>query len=507
MKLSVGKNNTNFKPIEINSIEELCETITKTNYSQSIYKDNYRNLKNFFSAEIIALDVDNENEGDNHTIDEAVALFKDYKHIIAPSRSHRKDKGGKVADRFRIILFLSEPIINVKDFTATWHSINKLYSAIDAACKDASRYFYPSPDVYSKNPAGKLWPVAKHVEAPVKEDIDVVLGSNKGQLAALTLDFLLNGAPQGKRNDRLFKASKDMQEQGYTQEETVNRVQAMVDKGGSWAHSELSERDLQTIASAFTQEPKYTKRQGELTKNASFKFKSAKELLNSNEKVNWVVDNLLTEGGFSVMAGPPKSGKSTLMRQLVLAITRGEEFLGRKAKTGKVIYLALEEQEAVLKDQYKTSGLKDNDNLIIHTGGVQTEDPILDLRSAIVDFEPSLVVIDTLFLLMQIESINDYRQVNEAMAKFRNLARELNTHIITVHHTKKDNEASGANRILGSSAIHGAVDSALILTVEDKRRFITTSQRFGKTFYDQELVFDVDTATYFLGANNKNKDF
>jgi hypothetical protein len=506
MKISTSTNNTDFKPIEINTIEELCETITKTNYSQSIYKDNYRNLKNFFSAEIIAVDIDNENDGDNYTIDGAVEMFKDYKHIIAPSKSHRKDKHGKVADRFRVILYLSEPITNAKDFTATWHAIHKVYPAIDSACKDASRYFYPSPEVYSKNPTGKLWPVSQYVEEQPKDlDIDNFLG--KGQLSALTMDFLLNGAPKGKRNDRLFKASKDMQEQGYTKDECIQRVAKMIASGGSWAHKELVNDDLQTINSAFNTDPKYDKRQGMLTENASFNFKSAKELLESTENVTWIVKDMLTEGGFSVMAGPPKSGKSTLMRQLVLAVSRGGEFLGRQVQQGKVIYLALEEQEGVLKDQYKTSGLTEDDNMMIHTGGVTTLDPILDLRSAILEFKPSIVVIDTLFLLMKLESINDYKQVNDAMAKFRQLARETGTHIITVHHTKKDSESRGANKILGSSAIHGAVDSALILTVEDDRRFFTTSQRYGKTFYDQELIFNKEDATYILGNNNKNKDF
>ena len=423
MKISTGTNNTNFKTIEINSIEELCETITKTNYSQSIYKDNYRNLKNFFSAEIIAVDIDNEKDGDNYTIDGAVEMFKDYKHIIAPSKSHRKEKNVMIVVRFRVILYLSEPITNAKDFTATWQSIYNVYPAIDTACKDASRYFYPSPEVYSKNPAGKLWPSAKYVDTTTKEmDIDDYLG--KGQLSTLTLDFLLNGAPKGKRNERLFKASKDMQEQGYTKDECIARVSKMIQLGGSWAHKELVNDDLQTIASAYNNEPKYGKRQGVLTENASFTFKSAKELLESEENVTWVVQDMLTEGGFSVMAGPPKSGKSTLMRQLVLAVSRGGEFLGRQVKQGKVIYLALEEQEGVLKDQYKTSGLTENDNMIIHTGGVTTLDPILDLRSAILEFKPSIVVIDTLFLLMKLESINDYKQVNDAMAKFRHLARE-----------------------------------------------------------------------------------
>lgn len=505
MKISTSTNYTDFKPIEINSIEELCETITKTNYSQSIYKDNYRNLKNFFSAEIIALDVDNENESDSYTIDGAVELFKDYRHIIAPSKSHRKEKNGKIADRFRIILYLSEPITNAQDFTATWYSIYNTYPAIDAACKDASRYFYPSPEVYSKNPNGKLWPVSKYVakESPAVE-LDTLLG--KGELSKLTMDFLLNGAPAGQRHNRLVKCAKDMQEQGYAIEECIARVNKMIKNGGSYGHPELTPKCLRTIEDMYSKEPKYPKREPTIN-NATFQFKSAKELLESEENVTWVVQDMLTEGGFSVMAGPPKSGKSTLMRQLVLAISRGGEFLGREVKPGKVIYLALEEQEGVLKDQYKTSGLTENDNMIIHTGGITTQDPLLDLRSAILEFKPSIVVIDTLFLLMKLDSINDYKQVNDAMAKFRHLARETNTHIITVHHTKKDGESRGANRILGSSAIHGAVDSALILTVEDDRRFFTTSQRYGKTFYDQELIFNKENATYILGNNNKNKDF
>lgn len=505
MKLSIGNNNTNFYPIELSSIDELCETIQKSNYSQSIFNDNYRNLKNFISTDLIALDVDNEGPNDNFTIEQAAEQFKDYQHIIATSRSHRKDKNGKVADRFRVILFLDKTVTSAKDFTATWHSIYKFYPAIDTACKDASRYFYPSPSVFSKNSTGKKWAVSYHVEAEVKESFENIKG--KGQLSLLTLDFLLQGAPQGKRNERLFKTAKDMHEQGFSKEETTMKVNLMIKNGGSWAHTELTDRDLQTIASAYSNEPKYDRRQSELTKNPSFRFKTAKELLNSSENVEWIVEDLLTAGGLSVMAGPPKAGKSTLMRQLVLSVSRGGEFLGRQVKKGRVIYLALEEQEGVLKEQYEMAGLTENDNLIIHSGGIESEDPIRDLRSAILEFEPSLVVIDTLFLLMNTESVNDYKQVNAAMAQFRNLSREVKTHFITVHHTKKDGEATGANKILGSVAIHGAVDTALILGSEGDRRFLTTSQRHGKTFSDQEIVYNADTNTYALGQTKSNKGF
>ena len=505
MRLSISKNNVNFKPIEVQSIDELASVILKTNYSQSVYKNNYRNLENFLSSELIGIDVDNEGPNDNNTIEQAFEFFKDYKHIIAPSKSHRIEKHGKIADRFRIILFLEKEITSPKDFTSTWSSIKSVYPAADDACKDASRFFYPSSEIYSKNPNGKLWPVTEY-NPDIKESLlDSMFG--KGQLSKETMHFLLNGAPAGKRNPALFKAAKDMQEQGFAIEEVTQRVLTMIKTTGNWAHSTLSDKDIKTIESAFSNEPRYEKRQGLSTENASFKFKTAKDVLNSTENVEWLCDKMLTVGGLSIMAGPPKSGKSTLMRQLVLATSRGGEFLGRKVKQGPVIYLALEEQESVLKSQYKTVGLTDDDNVLIHTGGTTSQDPILDLKDAILDFEPSLVVIDTLFLLMNITSINDYREVNSAMAKFRNLARETNTHIITVHHTKKDSESQGANRILGSSAIHGAVDTALILCVEDNRRYLTTSQRFGTPMYEQELIFDKDTQTYLLGAPSKNTEF
>jgi hypothetical protein len=505
MILSISKNNVNFKPVEVQSIDELAGLMLKNNYSQSIYKDNYRNLENFISTEMIGIDVDNDGIDDNYTIEAAHELFKDYKHIIAPSRSHRKEKHGKIADRFRVILFLEETVTNPKDFTATWTTLKEMYPAADDNCKDASRFFYPSPDIYSKNPNGKLIPITRFVEADKTDALETILGL--GQLSKETMHFLLSGAPAGKRNAALFKAAKDMHEQGYPIEVTTERINQMIKTTKNWAHTELSDKDMQTVESAYSKEPKYKKREGLSTQSSAFTFKSAKEVLNSTETVDWVVDQMLTVGGFSIMAGPPKSGKSTLMRQLVLATSRGGEFLGRKVKQGPVIYLALEEQESVLKTQYKTVGLTEDDNVIIHTGGTTSQDPVRDLKDAILDFEPSLVVIDTLFLLMNIESINDYKQVNEAMAKFRNLARETNTHIVTVAHTKKDSESKGASRILGSVAIHGAVDSAMVLNVEENRRFLTTSQRFGTPMYEQELLFDKELQTYILGAPSKGSDF
>lgn len=45
--------------------------------------------------------------------------------------------------------------------------------------------------------------------------------------------------------------------------------------------------------------------------------------------IPWLVDNLLIQGGCSLLAAKPKVGKTTLSRCLALAVARGEQFLGQ----------------------------------------------------------------------------------------------------------------------------------------------------------------------------------
>src|SRR5262249_5917066 len=60
----------------------------------------------------------------------------------------------------------------------------------------------------------------------------------------------------------------------------------------------------------------------------------------------WVVDLTLKAGGFGLLVGKPKSGKTVTAQNLAFAVARGEPFLGRKTVQGMVFYLALEEQRS-----------------------------------------------------------------------------------------------------------------------------------------------------------------
>ena len=67
-------------------------------------------------------------------------------------------------------------------------------------------------------------------------------------------------------------------------------------------------------------------------------------LAEEDDEDTYVWDRTLPVGGFSICAAKPKVGKSTLARNLAVAVSQGQDFFGRSTTRGKVIYLALEEK-------------------------------------------------------------------------------------------------------------------------------------------------------------------
>lgn len=496
MQFSIGYSNTNFTPVEVNTLDEFAKHATSTTYSCGIYKDNKRDKTHFIKAESIGLDFDG-----GMTVEEAKQTFANYRHLIMATKSHQIEKDGKPAcDRFRVILFLSKPITNSKDFTATWHELYKLAPMADPACKDASRMFYPSTQVLSFREDGAL--VEPAVYSPPKLEAVPQITDAKGQLSTQTLDLFMFGAEAGQRNTRLYKAAKDCQQNGYTKYEVISMLENMISFTGNWASNYVNEKDIETIESAYREENLHSPRP---KTEAVLNLRRVGDFMNEKHVVDWLVQDFLTVGGFSVIAGSPKSGKSTLTRQLAVAISRGGEFLGRQAKQGKVLYLALEEQDAMLQHQFRKLGVREEDEIYIHTGGISGKDRIDVISAAIHELSPVLVVGDTLGLLADIKDLNNYNEVNVALAKYRDIARKTKAHIITVHHTNKG-EGTGANRILGSNAIFGAVDNAIIFDQIENRRYITSKQRGGRPFNSQSLEYIADHDMYVLDAND-NDDF
>ena len=72
--------------------------------------------------------------------------------------------------------------------------------------------------------------------------------------------------------------------------------------------------------------------------------------------VDYLLEGRLVAGTVSAIVAKPKVGKSTLARNLALAVSAGKEFLGCSTRQGEVIYLAMEERPEDIKADFAAMG-------------------------------------------------------------------------------------------------------------------------------------------------------
>ena len=206
----------------------------------------------------------------------------------------------------------------------------------------------------------------------------------------------------------------------------------------------------------------------------------------------WVWDETLIVGGLSLIAAKPKVRKSTLVRNLVCAISRVEAFLGRATKRGPIVYLELEEKRAQVARHFRAMGVAGDEEIFIHTGPAPGRDALNDLRAAIEKHKAILAVVDPAFKLIRLKDGNDYVEVTRAFEPLMNIARQTGCHILLIHHFGKG-DREGGDQILGSTALFAAVDTALFMRKREHYRTLTSTQRYGTDIEGLALAFDKDT--------------
>ena len=233
----------------------------------------------------------------------------------------------------------------------------------------------------------------------------------------------------------------------------------------------------------------------------SFNLQSLRDCFDAREEEQqWLVEGFLPAGGMSVISAKPKVGKSTIARQLALNVATGKAFLGRETQQGEVIYFALEEKWQEVTNHFRDLGATGNEPIRIHCGSA----PIAAMEEARVllqQQQPALLIIDPLFKFARVKDGNDYAQMTAALEPILALARETGTHIFCVHHSGKGERADPTDAILGSTAIFGNVDTAVMLAKYDGYRTISSCQRYGEDVPETVLEFNPDRRAVKLGAS------
>jgi len=216
--------------------------------------------------------------------------------------------------------------------------------------------------------------------------------------------------------------------------------------------------------------------------------------------VDYVLENRLVAGTVSVVVAKPKVGKSTLARNLCLAVSRGEDFLGLNTKAGECIYLALEEREEEVRADFRAMGADGSEPILIHAAMAPAEG-IFALCDLIRQRRPVLVVVDPLFRLARIRDEKAYAETYAALGPLIDVARVAGTHVHLTHHAGKSMKADAIDAPLGSTAIGGAVSTVFVLKRTEAYRTIESVQRIGSDMPKSVLDFDADLRRLTLGGS------
>lgn len=220
-------------------------------WSPFLVSNQYLKESNFVSCDLLVLDVD-----EGFTLEAAKLTFAPYKHIIATTKSHQKEKNGKPAvDRFRVILFFDQPITNIVQYKQNWIRYVVHHFALKGKIDpltDAARFYYPCVRLISQNELGDTLPVAPlvSVDGVAKEIQQGRDNEFRGKLLSKTRAFLAcekddSGASWHKR---FIAAAIDLREQGYPEEEAALQLRR------ASPQLELDETDLAQLHDVYVNE-------------------------------------------------------------------------------------------------------------------------------------------------------------------------------------------------------------------------------------------------------------
>lgn len=202
-------------------------------------------------------------------------------------------------------------------------------------------------------------------------------------------------------------------------------------------------------------------------------------------RIPFVIDGLLTQGGFSALGAKPKHGKSSLSRYEAVCVAKGAPLLGRSTVQGSVILVSLEDPLNHVDNCLKALNyVPSTDSQIVIVDQLPP-----DINESIQVLEEQLgampntrlVVIDTLAKFIRVADLNDYMVTLAAVEKLHDLARKFpHLHIQGLAHCKKIKTDDPFDSLLGSTALRGEPDTNIAIYQESGHRVIVSETRMGR---------------------------
>ena len=210
--------------------------------------------------------------------------------------------------------------------------------------------------------------------------------------------------------------------------------------------------------------------------------------------IRWIVQDLIP-AGLSILASPPKYGKSWAVLDMGLSVAAGNRFLGYQTVKSGCLYLALEDSERRLKSRLDKLLVERTapDSFYFATSSHDLDNGLIAELESFLYQHPDigLIVVDTFQKVRgavrgrEANYASDYRETGmlKAFADAHNIA------LLLVHHLRKLGDAEDPfNRISGTNGIAGASDTMMVLTKEKRDDDTATFSVVGRDVESSDTV-------------------
>lgn len=224
--------------------------------------------------------------------------------------------------------------------------------------------------------------------------------------------------------------------------------------------------------------------QAPLWSKRKLSFKTADSV--GRQKVNWFWDPYIPYGFLTMLWGKGGIGKSFLTVDLIAKASTGQPLpgTGTKHKPMNVLLFSCEETlEFQIVPHLEDAGA---DLSKVHVFDFEEEEFLLsgdyleDLKTAIVQYDAKLIVMDPVVELMSDANINHANEVRRRLGPLKQIAMKHGCAIVLVHHQKKGQLIDASDGAMGSTDFRNAMRSCLFVMHEPGSRKTVTCMAHEK---------------------------